>query len=63
MKKKEQFTTPLVLQEIPLSPEEDLLLGASANLVIKAGGHDYFEFNMDNGTAGTYSADDWSYFE
>ena len=63
MKKKEQFTSPSVLQAVPLTPEEDLLLGTSADLLINAAGHDYFEFNMDGGNGmGSYSADDW-YFE
>ena len=58
MKAKKQFTAPSVLQEVPLALEEDLLIGVSGNLTIIAGGHDYYEWNMDDD--GSYNSSDWS---
>ena len=57
MSVKKQFTAPSVLQTVPIELEDDLLLGPSADLQILAGGHDYEEWNMDNGS---YSSSDWS---
>ena len=65
MKAKKQFTTPTVLQTVPIELERDLLLGASAELQVLAAGQDYFEWNMDvEGSfdgMGTYGADDWTF--
>ena len=65
MKAKKQFTTPMVLQTVPIVLERDLLLGASADLQVLAAGQDYFEWNMDvEGDytgMGTYGADDWTF--
>jgi hypothetical protein len=53
---KKQFSSPAVLQAVSLQLEEDLLIGPSGALMILAGGHDYSEWNMDEG----YSVDDWT---
>ena len=63
MRAKKQFTTPTVLQTVPIVLEKDLLLGGSAELKVLAAGQDYFEWNMDveDSTMGTYSAEDWTF--
>ena len=57
MSVKKQFTSPAVLQTVSLELEEDLLIGPSGDLMILAGGHDYYEWDMD---AEGYNADVWT---
>ena len=68
MKQKKPFAHPSVLQTCSLSLEEDMLVGASAEISILAAGQDYFEFNTDvEGLGGTgtnpFSVDDWAVFD
>ena len=66
MKAKKQFTTPTVLQTVPIVLERDLLLGASGEASILAAGQDYFEWNTDVENTfggGPYTLDDWNVFD